>query len=118
MIEDTPQPVLDDMNSKYHTYAQLFVDKHDFEGRSDLETHWQKVQEEFRELDDEVDEYIYGPEGVADVDGELADVIHALFVLGQMLDDVDVRSAFELKAEYNLQKSTERDERGFVTDDA
>ena len=117
MIEETPEPVSDDMKSKYHTYAQLFVDKHDFD-EADVGAHWEKVREEIEELDDEVNELLHDPAGMADVEGELADALHALFVLGQMLEDVDVRAAFDSKAEYNLQKSTERDERGFVTDDA
>lgn len=112
----------------YTRLARSFAHKHDLTG-VDVDEQWEVVQEEIRELEDAFNEWqaasaadqmfggSNGPHALDDLTEEMADVLFTVHLLGEMLE-INLRDRYIEKAKYNLQKSTERDENGKITDDA
>ena len=93
-----------------------------------VQGHWRVAKEEFDELDVEVENLIRAYElsqgeqvgisseqynGLAE---EMADVLVTIHVLADMLG-IDIEKAYQKKMMYNLEKSSDKDENGKVTDD-
>lgn len=120
----------------YQRLTDRFAAKHGL-GAADIESQWLVVEEEIeemlREYDDlkrnHIPEIAYTdpkPEGwerAADTEVmeplamEMADVVFTLHLAARMLG-IDLRTAFERKARYNLEKTGEVDANGKIVDDA
>lgn len=74
------------------------------------------ADQQFEVVKEEMDELIEAVENDEDVLEECADVLFTVFLYCELYS-FDVRSMYMKKAAYNLQKSTNRDEDGKVTDD-
>ena len=93
-----------------------------------LHGHFNVADEEWREmcavetqieqkLVDECDIYADIPdETMADMAEEMADVLVTMHVMADMLG-IDLKKAYDLKMDYNLEKTAEKDDSGKVTDD-
>jgi len=93
-----------------------------------VQGHWRVAKEEMDELDIEVENLVRAYDlskgeqvGISsnhhdNVAEELADVLVTLHVLADMLG-IDAQEAYRKKMEYNMKKSSSKDENGKVTDD-
>lgn len=113
----------------YTRLAGAFRDKHELTA-DDIDAQWNVVQEEIDEMLDAFTERhateaaaMFGAgdapteEATEDLAEEMADVLFTIHLTARMLG-IDLRSAYIEKAKKNLEKSTERDENGKITDDA
>jgi len=116
---------------EYQRLAEEFASNNDLEP-DDAPSQWDVVEEEFRELREEFERLRFdhvpefgsdgwgaaaGNKPVEPLAEEMADAVFTIHLLARMLG-VDLRREFVEKAEYNLEKSGERDENGKIIDDA
>jgi len=111
---------------EFRNVAQIGSEFGDLDDAVDAQ--WQVADEEFDELDEEVEAFLQAHEATDNehvtvhdahydrLAEEIADVLVTIHVLADMLD-IDARKAYEKKMEYNMNKSGDKDENGKVTDD-
>jgi len=115
----------------YQRLVQEFASNNDLEPE-DAPSQWGVVEEEFEEMRAEFEELRFehipefgsdgwdaaaGNEPLDSLAEEMADAIFTIHLLARMLD-IDLRREFIEKANYNLEKSGQRDENGKIIDDA
>ena len=110
----------------YSRKTREFLDKHDLD-ESDIPAHWKVIEEEIDEFKEAFEEFEYlettTAEGAAmqsvrsSLAEEMADVVFTIHLLAH-LSGIDLRQQFREKADYNLQKSGQRNEEGKIIDDA
>jgi len=110
----------------YTRKTREFASNNDLD-ESDIPSQWEVVKEELREMADAYSEF----EGLARTTAEgaamqstrsslaeeMADAVFTIHLLAH-LAGVNLREEFREKADYNLEKSGERDENGKIIDDA
>lgn len=115
----------------YQRLTEKFRQQNDLDA-ADITTQWSVVEEEIDEMNEEFKtlrkEHIphFGSDGWKAAAGnppverlaeEMVDAIYTIHLAARMLD-IDLRERYREKAEYNLEKSGERDENGKIIDDA
>lgn len=107
----------------YQRMTEAFRMKHGMGGSIDeIENQYNVILEEIEEFEEVMDNLIedrkHGGlfEGEYELAEEMADTIYTIHLMANMLN-INLNKVFKEKASYNLQKSTERDESGKVTDD-
>lgn len=122
------------MKDIYTEFAQAFRDQAElgpeYDGEYDaIDAQFRVAEEEFWELTDDIDDYLQvldSCEGTRVVPAsahhdrlaeEIADNLVTMHVLADMLG-IDIREAYIKKMDYNMLKTTDKDDDGKVTDDA
>ena len=115
----------------YQRFTEEFATNNDLEPE-DAPQQWGVVLEELDEMRIEFEELRFehipefgsdgwgvaaGNEPVEPLAEEMADAVFTIHLLARMLD-IDLRREFIEKANYNLEKSGQRDEKGKIIDDA
>jgi NTP pyrophosphatase (non-canonical NTP hydrolase) len=114
---------------EYQRLVQEFATNNDLEPE-DAPQQWEVVEEELDEMREEFEELRFehvpmfgewstaaGSEPVEPLAEEMADAIFTIHLLASMLG-IDLRREFIEKANYNLEKSGQRNEDGKIIDDA
>jgi NTP pyrophosphatase (non-canonical NTP hydrolase) len=104
----------------YSRKTREFASNNDLDG-SDISSQWEVVKEELKEMAEEFERAEpHLPDGEiakGALGEEMADAVFTIHLLAH-LAGINLRDAFREKADYNLEKSGQRDESGKIIDDA
>jgi NTP pyrophosphatase (non-canonical NTP hydrolase) len=104
---------------EYQRLVQEFASENNL-GQSDIDSQWSVVEEEIEEMFEAFEAYRYTMDAAGAREAlaeEMADAIFTIHLLAH-LAGVNLRREFIEKANYNLEKSGQRDESGKIIDDA
>jgi len=104
---------------EYQRLVQEFASENNL-GQSDIDSQWSVVEEEIEEMFEAFEAFHYGAGSLAGREAmaeEMADAIFTIHLLAH-LAGVNLRREFIEKANYNLEKSGQRDESEKIIDDA
>jgi NTP pyrophosphatase (non-canonical NTP hydrolase) len=107
---------------EYQRLTEEFATNNDLEPE-DAPQQWEVVEEEFEELEEAFSAFEpwsdtgAPPAWRESLAEEMADAVFTIHLLARMLN-IDLRREFIEKANYNLEKSGQRDESGKIIDDA